>query len=77
MLSQPLVIPTYQKGYQTILDFDLSRKQTFMQERPGIVTMKGNPITLIGPELKVGDEGPTFVAIDNDLFPVSLNSFKE
>jgi thiol peroxidase len=47
-----------------------------MQERAGLVTMKGNPITLIGPELKVGDKAPDFVAIDNDLNPVSFDSFR-
>ena len=45
-----------------------------MQERAGLVTMKGNPITLMGPELKVGDRAPDFVAIDNDLSHVSLES---
>jgi len=38
--------------------------------------MKGNPITLIGPELKVGDKAPDFIAVDNDLTPVSLESFR-
>jgi thiol peroxidase len=38
--------------------------------------MKGNPITLIGPELKVGDKAPDFVAMDNDLNPVSFDSFR-
>ena len=47
-----------------------------MQERPGIVTMKGNPLTLVGTELKVGDQAPAFVALDNDLSPVSLDSFR-
>ncbi|MCG6916016.1 MAG: thiol peroxidase [Deltaproteobacteria bacterium] len=47
-----------------------------MQERAGLVTMKGNPITLLGPELKVGDKAPDFVAIDNDLSPVSFDSFR-
>jgi thiol peroxidase len=47
-----------------------------MQERPGIVTMKGNPLTLTGTELKVGDQAPAFVALDNDLNPVSLDSFR-
>ena len=47
-----------------------------MQERGGLVTMKGNPITLIGPELKVGDKAPDFIAVDNDLTPVSLESFR-
>ncbi|UCG14050.1 MAG: thiol peroxidase [Deltaproteobacteria bacterium] len=47
-----------------------------MQERPGIVTMKGNPITLIGTELNVGDQAPDFVAIDNNLNPVGLDAFR-
>ena len=47
-----------------------------MQERAGLVTMKGNPITLLGPDLKVGDKAPDFVAIDNDLSPVSFDSFR-
>lgn len=47
-----------------------------MQERDGIVTMKGNPITLMGTELQVGDKAPDFVGIDNDLNPVSFDSFR-
>ena len=47
-----------------------------MQERPGSVTMKGNPLTLTGTELKLGDQAPDFVALDNDLNPVSLDSFR-
>ena len=27
-------------------------------ERPGATTMRGNPLTLIGPELKPGDRRP-------------------
>ncbi len=29
-------------------------------ERPGATTLKGNPLTLIGPELKAGDAAPGF-----------------
>ena len=47
-----------------------------MQERDGLVTMKGNPITLMGKEPQVGDKAPDFVAIDNDLNPVSFDSFR-
>ena len=47
-----------------------------MKERDGIVTMKGNPITLMGTEPQVGDKAPDFVAIDNDLNPVSFDSFR-
>jgi thioredoxin-dependent peroxiredoxin len=41
-------------------------------ERPGATTMRGNPLTLIGPELKTGDTAPDFTLIDNSLKPVSL-----
>lgn len=47
-----------------------------MKERPGIVTLKGNPFTLVGPELKVGDMAPDVTVVANDLSPVSLGSFK-
>ena len=32
-----------------------------MKERTGQVTMRGNPLTLLGDELKVGDVAPDFV----------------
>jgi thiol peroxidase len=47
-----------------------------MMERPGIVTMKGNPLTLLGPELKVGEAAPDFEVIDNNLNPVRFSSFR-
>src|SRR6478672_6976336 len=43
-------------------------------ERPGATTMKGNPLTLIGPELKPGDPAPDFAVIDKGLKPVTLKS---
>ena len=46
-----------------------------MNERKGIVTMKDNPITLVGTEVKVGDAAPDFNVVDNDLNPVSLSSY--
>lgn len=45
-----------------------------MQERSGIITFKGNPFTLIGPALKVGDKAPEFEVVDNGLTPVTLAS---
>ena len=45
------------------------------QERQGAVKFKGNPITLIGPEIKVGSKAPAFQAIAQDLSPVTLSSF--
>ncbi len=41
-------------------------------ERPGATTLKGNPKTLIGPELKTGDKAPDFHAVDNSLQDVNL-----
>ncbi|MDR7871318.1 MAG: thiol peroxidase [Tissierellaceae bacterium] len=40
--------------------------------RENIFTMKGNPITLIGKEIKVGDKAPDFTVLKNDLTPYSL-----
>jgi len=47
-----------------------------MNERNGIVTMKGNPVTLVGTEVKVGDAAPDFTAVDNDFNSVSLSSYR-
>ncbi len=41
-------------------------------ERPGATTLRGDPKTLIGPELKPGDKAPDFKVVDNSLKPVSL-----
>lgn len=46
------------------------------QERPNAVTFKGNPITLIGPEIRAGDKAPDFTVIGGDLSPVTLASSK-
>ena len=47
-----------------------------MEERTGIVTMKGNPLTLVGKEIKVGDAAPDVTLVGNDLSPVRLSSFR-
>ncbi len=47
-----------------------------LQERTGKITMKGNPLTLLGPELNVGDKAPDVTLINTDLAPVQLSSFK-
>jgi thioredoxin-dependent peroxiredoxin len=41
-------------------------------ERAGATTMRGNPLTLVGPELKPGDAAPDFSLVDGSLKPVSL-----
>jgi thiol peroxidase len=46
-----------------------------MSERSGIITFKGNPFTLVGPELKVGDKAPDFEVVDNGLAPTTLATY--
>jgi thiol peroxidase len=41
-------------------------------ERAGATTLKGNPFTLVGPELKPGDPAPDFEAVDTTLKSVKL-----
>jgi thiol peroxidase len=45
-------------------------------ERIGIVTIHGNPLTLVGPELRAGDKAPDFTVLDADLKEVSLKDFE-
>jgi thiol peroxidase len=47
-----------------------------MGEKKNAVTMKGNPLTLTGEEVKVGDKAPDAVVLDNGLSPVKLSSFR-
>src|SRR5262245_8522018 len=43
-----------------------------MQKRPNAITFKGNPGTLIGPQLKAGDPAPEFAALTQGLEVVNL-----
>ena len=47
-----------------------------MEERSGIITMKGNPLTIVGKGLREGDTAPDFEVLNNDLSPVKFSSFK-
>jgi thiol peroxidase len=47
-----------------------------MEERSAAVTMHGNPLTLVGQELGVGDAAPDPDLLDNDLNAVKLSSFR-
>jgi len=47
-----------------------------MEERKGIITFQGNPLTLVGPELKAGEKAPDFRVVNNGLAPVTLADFK-
>ena len=47
-----------------------------MGERTGVITMKGQPLTLVGPELQVGAPAPDFEVAANDLTPFQFSSLK-
>ena len=44
-------------------------------ERTGKITIHGNPLTLIGPEITVGSKAPAFSALDKELKAVKLSDF--
>ncbi|GKU79785.1 thiol peroxidase [Paenibacillus sp. L3-i20] len=45
------------------------------QERAGVATLKGNPITLVGPELKIGEAAPDFELNKSLVETVSLQDY--
>lgn len=47
-----------------------------MQERTGVTKFSGNPVTLIGPEMKIGDKAPDFRVVGSDLQVVTLDDYK-
>lgn len=42
------------------------------EKRSSVITFKGNPATLVGPAINVGDKAPDFRVVDNGLQPVTL-----
>ncbi len=45
-------------------------------ERKNAVTLEGNPVTLLGEEIKVGQKAPGFKVLDSKLKEVDLSAFK-
>ncbi|CCQ95583.1 putative thiol peroxidase [[Clostridium] ultunense Esp] len=43
-----------------------------VEKRKDLVTMGGNPVTLIGREIKIGDKAPNFTVLKSDLEKYSL-----
>jgi thiol peroxidase len=46
-----------------------------MKESSVKVTFAGNPLTLLGNEIKVGDKAPDFVAVGAGLVPMKLSDY--
>jgi thiol peroxidase len=42
-------------------------------ERAAATTMRGKPLTLVGPELKAGEKAPDFDAVTDGLQPINLD----
>jgi thiol peroxidase len=47
-----------------------------MNERTGVITFLGNPLTLVGSAVNVGEEAPAFSVLGNDMGPVSLDDYR-
>ncbi|MCI0499107.1 MAG: thiol peroxidase [Planctomycetales bacterium] len=45
-------------------------------ERKNVITMKGNPLTLLGREVAAGQAAPDFTVVATDLSPVRLSDYK-
>lgn len=46
-----------------------------MEKRTNFLTFAGNPVTLVGAEVKVGQAAPDFTVLDNGLQPKGLKDF--
>ncbi|MCG6892459.1 MAG: thiol peroxidase [Desulfobacteraceae bacterium] len=47
-----------------------------MTKSLGTITLNGNPLTLIGSAVGVGDKAPDVELVDNDMKPVRISSFR-
>lgn len=47
-----------------------------MERRTGVVTKNGAPLTLLGKEIKVGDQAPDFTALTKGLEPFGLKDME-
>ena len=47
-----------------------------LEERTGVVTVQGNPLTLLGKAPNVGDEAPGFRVVDGEFNEVKLSDFR-
>ena len=47
-----------------------------MTERKNIVTFKGNPVTVVGEEVKVGDKTKDFTVLSTDLKEIKLSDYR-
>ncbi len=58
---------------QSIIQFVMAQE---MKENKGVVTFGGNPVTLLGEQIKVGDTAPDFTATAEGMKPAKLSDYK-
>jgi len=46
-----------------------------MERNKEKVTFQGNPVTLVGSEIKTGNKAPDFTALNNELKPVNMSDY--
>ena len=51
-------------------------KENIMREQTSMVTMKGQPVTLVGKVVKVGQKAPDFDVVANDMSVVKFSSYR-
>ncbi|HMM22274.1 MAG TPA: thiol peroxidase [Selenomonadales bacterium] len=44
-----------------------------MEKRTNVITFQGTPLTLLGPEIKVGAKAPDFTVLSKEMAPVKLS----
>lgn len=67
---------TFPLAVLAVLSFALSGCQSHQPvERPGAVTLRGEPVTLLGEPVEVGDTAPDFVAVAQDMSEKRLSDF--
>lgn len=47
-----------------------------MEKRTGVITFLNNPMTLVGKEVKVGEQAPDFTLLNNDLQAKTLKDYE-
>ena len=65
--------------YETLLELaetTRGRRESEMNERSGLVTFKGAPLTLLGEEVGVGDDAHDFTAVAPDMSEVRLSDLR-
>ena len=46
-------------------------------EKKDAITFQGNPLTLVGDEIKIGEKAPNFTVTKTDLTPLSLSELSD